>query len=146
MFNKLIIKKMMKTKVFLRLTVLILATTMLGSCGGVTPYQTGINSQTQRVNSKLKRSDYTLIEKPFTGTVVNKKKYRKYSVDQLKEAAFMEAEKAAIKSGADGVLNPVFMVDQKRKRFFVTARVKAYKLKSDNEYLDMENNLKHNPK
>ncbi|RKF04545.1 hypothetical protein C8N26_1217 [Tenacibaculum lutimaris] len=145
MFNKLIIKKMMKTKVLLRLTILILATTMLGSCGSVTPYQTGINSQTQRVDSKLKRSDYSLIEKPFTGTVVNKKRFKKYTVDQLKEAAFMEAEKAAIKSGADGVLNPVFMVDQKRKRFFVTARVKGYKLKSDDEYLDMENNLKHNP-
>lgn len=57
----------------------------------------------------------------------------------------MEADKAAIRAGADGVLNPVFMVDQKRKTFTVTARVKAYKLKSDNEYLDMENNLRHNP-
>lgn len=127
------------------LGALIISTLMLTSCGGTKPYQTGINSQTQRVDSKLKRSDYTLMDQQFDASVVNKKKFKKYTVDQLKEAAFMEAEKAAIMGGADGVLNPVFMVDQKRKKFFVTARVKAYKLKSDNDYLDMENNLRHNP-
>ncbi len=135
----------MNTKGCLKLATLILTTIMLGSCSGVKPYQTGINSQTQRVNSQLKRSDYTMMDQQFTGSVVNKKKFKKYTVDQLKEAAFMEAEKAAIMAGGDGVLNPVYMVDQKGKRFYVTARVKAYKLKSDNEYLDMENNLKHNP-
>jgi PBP1b-binding outer membrane lipoprotein LpoB len=134
----------MTKKIYL-LGALIFSTLMLTSCGGVKPYQTGINSQTQRVDSKLSRSDYTLIDQPFSASVVNKKKFKKYSVDQLKEAAFMEAEKTAIMAGADGVLNPVYMVDQKRKRFYVTARVKGYKLKSDNEYLDMENNLRHNP-
>lgn len=127
------------------LGVMFISSLVLTSCGGTKPYQTGINSQTQRVDAKLKRSDYTLLDKQFDASVVNKKKFKKYSVDQLKEAAFMEAEKSAIMGGADGVLNPVFMVDQKRKKFYVTARVKAYKLKSDNEYLDMENNLRHNP-
>ncbi|WP_410878053.1 hypothetical protein [Myroides sp. DW712] len=124
---------------------LLVLSLILASCGGAQPYSTGINSQTQRVESKLKRSDYTMLDQQYQGVVVNKKKLKKYNVDQLKELAFMEAEKAAIKAGADGVLNPVFMVDQKGKRFYVTARVKAYKLKGDNEYLDMENNLKHNP-
>lgn len=132
----------MNTKGFLKLAALILTIATLASCGGTKPYQTGINSQTQRVNSKLQRADYTIMEQPFAATVVNKKQFRKYSPDQLKEAAFMEAEKAAIQGGADGVLNPVFIVDQKRKKFTVTARVKAYKLKTDNEYLDMNDNLK----
>lgn len=134
----------MSNKIYL-LGVMTILAFVFTSCSSVKPYQTGINSQTQRVESKLKRSDYTLMDQQFEGNVVNKKKFKKYNVDQLKEAAFMEAEKVAINSGADGVLNPVFMVDQKGKKFFVKARVKAYKLKSDNEYLDMENNLKHNP-
>jgi len=124
--------------------VLMLVLATITSCA-VKPYQTGISSQTQRVDSKLKRSEYTILDKEFSAQVVNTKKFRKYDVEQLKEAAFMEAEKQAILSGADGVLNPVFIVDQKRKTFFVTARVKAYKIKSDNDYLDMENSLKHNP-
>lgn len=127
------------------LGALLISALTFTSCGGTKPYETGINSQTQRVDSKLKRSDYTLLEKPIEASVVNKKKFKKYSVSQLKDAAFMEAEKIAIKSGADGVLNPVYIVDQKGKKFYVMARVKAYKLKSDNEFLDMENNLKHNP-
>ncbi|WP_158961801.1 hypothetical protein [Myroides fluvii] len=127
------------------LGALIVLSLMLNSCGGTQPYATGINSQTQRVDAKLKRSDYTIMDQQYQGVVVNKKKYKKYNVDQLKETAFLEAEKSAIKAGADGVLNPTYMVDQKGKRFYVTARVKAYKLKNDNEYLDMENNLKHNP-
>lgn len=122
------------------------ATTLLVSCGGGKQmHSTGINTQTQRVETKLKRSDYTLLDKQFTAQIVNKKKFKKYSLDQLKEAAFMQAEAQAIRSGADGVLNPVFAVEQKGKRFYVEARVKAYKLKSDNDYLDMENSLKHNP-
>lgn len=128
------------------LGVLIVSALTLTSCASTTPFETGINSQTQRVDSKLKRSDYTLLDTPIEASVANKKNFKKYSVSQLKDAAFMEAEKKAIKSGADGVLNPVYMVDQKGRKFFVTARVKAYKLKSDNEFLDMENNLKHNPR
>ncbi len=134
---------MFKTK--LLVAALIFSTLTFTSCGGTKMHSTGINSQTQRVESKLKRSDYTLMDKQFEFPVVNSKKYKKYSVDQLKEVAFMGAEREAIRSGADGVLNPVFIVEQKRKKFFVIARVKAYQLKSDNDYIDMENNLKHNP-
>jgi len=132
-------KKTLLTAIFASFAI------MLTSCGGRQMHSTGINSQTQRVDSKLKRSDYTLLDKQFNYSVVNKKKLKRYNVDQLKEAAFMGAEREAIRAGADGVLNPVFAVEQKGKRFFVEARVKAYKLKSDNEYLDMENNLRHNP-
>lgn len=128
------------------LLVAAIATTgLLASCSSPQMHSTGINSQTQRVENKLKRSDYTLLDKQFTFTVENRKKFKKMNVDQLKEQAFMGAEREAIRAGADGVLNPVFAVEQKGKRFTVEARVKAYKLKSDNDYLDMENNLKHNP-
>ena len=127
------------------LGAMLISALALTSCGSTKPYETGINSQTQRVDSKLKRSDYTLLDTPIEASVVNKKKFKKYSVSQLKDAAFMEVEKKAIKSGADGVVNPVYMVDQKGSKFYVTARVKAYKLKNDSEFLDMENNLKHNP-
>ncbi len=119
---------------------------LLASCGGGKQmHSSGINIQTQKVDTKLKRSDYTLVETPFIADVVNKKKLKKYSIDQLKEAALMEAEAKAIKSGCDGVLNPVFAVEQKGKRFYVQARVKGYKLKTDDDYIDMENSLKHNP-
>jgi len=121
------------------------ASIALTSCGSKQIHSTGINSQTQRVESKLKRSDYKLLEKQYTYNVENKKKFKKMNVDQLKEHAFMGAEREAIRSGADGVLNPVFAVEQKGSRFLVEARVKAYKLKNDGDYLDMENNLKHNP-
>lgn len=121
---------------------------MMMSCGGGSsiPQQTGINTQTQKVESKLRRSDYTLMQTPFQATVVNKKEFKKFTMDQLKEQAYLGAEKAAIEGGADGVLNPVYMVDKKKKNYFVTARVKGYKLKDDDEYVDMENNLKHNPR
>ncbi len=133
------------TKKNLFFTAMTITAFTIISCGSVKPYQTGINNQTQRVDSKLKRSEYTIMDQQFAQSVVNKKKFKKYTVDQLKEAAFMEAEKIAMAAGADGVLNPVFSVDQKGSKFYVTARVKGYKIKADNEYLDMENNLKHNP-
>lgn len=133
---------MRKTFTIGAIALLLIST--LGSCG-TKLHSTGINSQTQRVNSSLKRTDYTIIDKSYSFSVENRKQYRKHNVEQLKEVAFMGAEKAAINDGADGVLNPVFVVEQKRRKFFITARVKAYKIKSDNEYLDMENNLKHNP-
>lgn len=134
----------MKAKFLLSALLLGFAITLV-SCGGTKLHSTGINSQTQRVDSKLKRSDYTLMEQQFSFTATNKKQYKKYSVDELKQVAFNGAERAAINGGADGVLNPVFAVEQKGKTFIVLARVKGYKLKSDNDYLDMENNLRHNP-
>lgn len=132
-------------KILLFGTAIIFSSITLVSCGGPQLHSTGINSQTQRVNSNLKRTDYTILDQTYSFSVQNKKEYRRHTVDQLKEVAFMGAEKAAINAGADGVLNPVYVVEQKRRKFFITARVKAYKIKSDNEYLDMENSLKHRP-
>lgn len=121
------------------------ATSFLMSCKSAKVIDTSINTQTQRVESVLKRSDYTLLDKTATYTVKNKKKFRKYNLNQLKDAAFMSAENEMIKSGADGILNPKYIVKQKGKKLTVTVHAKAYRLKNDNEYLNMENSLKHNP-
>ncbi len=121
------------------------STLALISCSSSKLHSTGINSQTQRVDTQLKRTDYKLMENQFTYTVTNKKQYKRYNLDELKQVAFTGAERSAINAGADGVLNPVFAVEQKRKVFIVTARVKGYQLKTDNDYLNMENSLKHNP-
>lgn len=116
------------------------------SCGGKKLVETGITSQTTRIDSKLKRSEYTILPGNEMFTVENKKEYKKYTLDQLKAVAVMMAERNAIVKGADGVINPTYIVDQKKKKYTVTARVKAFKIKSDDEYIDMDSQLKENSK
>lgn len=121
----------------------VLCAGLLASCGGRKVVDTGIASQIARISGQLIRSEYTIMNESFTATVQNKKQYRKYTLDELKKVAFMMAEKTAIEKGADSVLNPTFMVDQKRKTYTVTARVKGYRIKSDDEYIDMDQQLKN---
>lgn len=132
-------------RVYLLTAFVAISALTFSSCAKTKLHSSGINSQTQRVDTRLKRTDYTLMDQQFQFTVENKKEYKRLTLDQLKEVAFTGAEKEAIMGGADGVLNPVFAVDQRKSKYIVTARVKGYKLKTDNEYLDMENSLKYNP-
>lgn len=129
-------------KIINNVLVALIVTSFLSSCSSQKLVETGINTQTTRIDSKLKRSEYTIISGNTAYTVQNKKEYKKYSLEQLKNVAVMMAEKAAIEKGADGILNPTFTVEQKKKLYTVTARVKAYKIKSDDEYVDMDNQLK----
>lgn len=124
----------------------VIFASVLTSCGGKKLVETGIATQTTRIDSKLKRSEYTILSGHETFTVQNKKEYRRYTLDQLKEVAVMMAERGAILKGADGVINPTFIVDQKKRTYTVTARVKAFKIKSDDEYVDMDGQLKENGK
>lgn len=130
----------------LKLTLAIAATgLLLSSCGSSKNIENSINSQTTQVSNTLKRNEYSILDKDAIFTVENKKQFKKYTLEQLKQAALLAAERQAIESGADGVLNPRYIVDQKKKKFKVTVRAKSYRLKSDSEYIDMENKLKHNP-
>ncbi|WP_033565872.1 hypothetical protein [Sphingobacterium sp. SYP-B4668] len=131
-------------KIIKGVLVALVLVSLFGSCKGKKLVETGINTQTTRIDGKLKRSEYTILSGNTAYTVENKKEYKKYTLDQLKNVAVMMAEKAAIEKGADGILNPTYTVDQKGKKYTVTARVKAYKIKSDDEYIDMDSQLKSN--
>lgn len=122
----------------------ILVVSGMTSCGGKKLVETGITTQTTRIDSRLKRSEYTILPGNEMFTVENKKEYKKYTLDQLKAVAVMMAERNAIQKGADGVINPTYIVDQKKRKYTVTARVKAFKIKSDEEYIDMDSQLKEN--
>ncbi|MFZ4261658.1 hypothetical protein ACFRAE_06425 [Sphingobacterium sp. HJSM2_6] len=134
----------------MKVSILALAslifTGLISSCGGTKLVETGISTQTTRISSQLKRSEYTILSGNTAYTVENKKQYKRYTLDQLKQVALMMAEKAAIEKGADGVINPTYTVDQKKKKYTVTARVKSFKIKSDEEYLDMDSQIKANGK
>lgn len=128
-------------KIIKSVLIALVVTALFGSCR-TKLVETGITTQTTRIDTKLKRSEYTILEGTTAFTVQNKKQYRKYTLDQLKNVAVMMAEREAIQKGADGVINPTYIVDQKRKKYTVTARVKSFRIKSDDEYIDMDNQLR----